>query len=132
MYVGLRCSAKSQQGVSAQLAAKICFMLRPFYALCDSPQRLSLLSTATPGDGFTHNLAMSLPVRHNVAQSRSRVLARDERLCGGFFPDSSATMRKKGATLWLKSAERALIPIVSADRAAAAREIPEPKSTLNH
>jgi hypothetical protein len=81
---------------------------------------------------LTHNMAMSLPVRHNVAQSRSRVLERDERLWGGFFPDSWAIMRKKGATLWLKSAARAPIPILSAGWAAAARETPEPKSALNH
>src|SRR5215831_17973359 len=49
-------------------------MLRPRYALCDSPQRLSLPSATTLGDGFTHNLAASPPVRHKVAVSPYRTL----------------------------------------------------------
>jgi hypothetical protein len=35
MDVRLRCHAEPQQGKSVPLAAKICFMLWPFYALCD-------------------------------------------------------------------------------------------------
>jgi hypothetical protein len=35
MGLGLGCDAEPHEGSSVQLAAKICFMLRPFYALCD-------------------------------------------------------------------------------------------------
>ena len=52
----------------------------PLYALCEGhfilyvtmPSRLSLLPAIPLGDGFTHNLAGSLPERHNVAGSRVR------------------------------------------------------------
>jgi len=63
----------------------ICAIVSEFQFAKIGAQRLPLLSATTRGDGFTHNLAMSLPVRHNVAQSRSRVLASGMSVCVAAF-----------------------------------------------
>jgi hypothetical protein len=47
MDVGLGCYAKPKQGGLAGPVAKICFMLRPLYGLCDSTARICEKNSAT-------------------------------------------------------------------------------------
>src|SRR6266852_5519300 len=85
-------------------------MPRPLYALCDSPQRLSLLSATMLGDGFTHILAASPPVRHKMAVSPYRALGSQACQHSPVFSDSTAILVRKPATLWLKPPPRGPVP----------------------
>ena len=61
MGVGLGCYAEPKQGGLVGPVAKICFMLRPLYALCDMATRLHHRPTPDedalgPGPGWDQDL----------------------------------------------------------------------------